>query len=285
MAHGLGSLGPSTAGPTESPADKGNGRTVPSSAISPVLCASRRTALASYQPKESDPDDEKKTGYVPVWLDNVDTLGIMRGRRLFRDRRLPGHTLQVLHPSLAACDTSTNDNDQVARRAWTVDTRRRCFLLILIPIPMPIPIALPLCLPPSSPLSLPPFSLTLIPDAPRTTFAVASFTMHGRRRWGRRGRWGWGWAQGGHKTARHAAANNAVPNRAELACVNSCGVAAASPVPRLWLSHRCQAASRRAMPPAQSIVKCIRSSRVRHARETRLPRQRARRRPVGNLLY
>ncbi|KAJ7302634.1 hypothetical protein DFH08DRAFT_977629 [Mycena albidolilacea] len=76
MAHGLGL---STTGPTESPADKGNRRTIPSSAISPALHASRRTVLASYQPKESDPDDKKKTGYVPVWLDDADTLGTMRG--------------------------------------------------------------------------------------------------------------------------------------------------------------------------------------------------------------
>jgi trehalose 6-phosphate synthase/phosphatase len=40
---------------------------------------SRRTALASYQPKASDPDDEKKTGYVPAWLDDADALGTMRG--------------------------------------------------------------------------------------------------------------------------------------------------------------------------------------------------------------
>ncbi len=27
-------------------------------------------ALRTYQPKESDPDDDKKTVYVPVWLDD-----------------------------------------------------------------------------------------------------------------------------------------------------------------------------------------------------------------------
>ncbi|KAJ7342454.1 hypothetical protein DFH08DRAFT_938365 [Mycena albidolilacea] len=70
---------PSTVGPTESLADKGNRRTVPSSAISPALRVSRCTTLASYQPKESDPDEEKKMGYVPMWLDDADALGIMRG--------------------------------------------------------------------------------------------------------------------------------------------------------------------------------------------------------------
>ncbi|KAJ7342536.1 trehalose-6-phosphate phosphatase [Mycena albidolilacea] len=56
------------AAPTESPTDKG--RTVPSSTVSPALRASLRTALQSYQPKESDPDDDRKTEYVPVWLED-----------------------------------------------------------------------------------------------------------------------------------------------------------------------------------------------------------------------
>ncbi|KAJ7312647.1 hypothetical protein DFH08DRAFT_822090 [Mycena albidolilacea] len=44
---------------TESPTDKG--RTVPSSTVSPALHASLRTTLQSYQPKESDPDNDWKT--------------------------------------------------------------------------------------------------------------------------------------------------------------------------------------------------------------------------------
>ncbi|KAJ7352013.1 hypothetical protein DFH08DRAFT_956830 [Mycena albidolilacea] len=233
---------PSTTGPTESPADKGNGRTVPSS------------------PKESDPDDKKKTGYVPVWLDDADTLGTMRdidvassmtdvsqdthyksyapannafaqavakdvaaheqqrthaphrgtlvvaiaegggdGDEEEGDGDGDGQKLELRLRMLAACDTSTNDNDRVAHRAQTADTRRRCFLLIIIPISMPIAIALPLFLPPSLPPSL--FSDTYTRhSSPDTSLVMqASFTMHGRRRWGRQGRWGWGWARGGRK--------------------------------------------------------------------------------------
>ncbi|KAF8180475.1 hypothetical protein K438DRAFT_2171479 [Mycena galopus ATCC 62051] len=212
--------GPSTAEPMESPADKGNGRTVPSSAISPALCASRHTALVSYQPKESDPDNEKKTGYIPVWLDDADVLGTMKG--IVNSSVDSGHTAAVFlahpHPYSHAHPTCTH-------------THSHC--------------------PPPLPPSLSHFSLT--PNAPRTAFAVASSTTHGRRRWGRRGRWGWGWgwARGGRKlrlTARHAAANNAAPSRTKLARVNSRGVADASPAPRLRLSHRRQAPSRRAMP-------------------------------------
>ncbi|KAJ7898233.1 hypothetical protein B0H14DRAFT_3424587 [Mycena olivaceomarginata] len=54
--------------------------------------AARVPVLASYQPKESDPDDEKKMGYVPVWLDDADVLGTMRGIDIASSaRRLPGH--------------------------------------------------------------------------------------------------------------------------------------------------------------------------------------------------
>jgi trehalose 6-phosphate synthase/phosphatase len=76
-------LSPSTptsdplAAPTESPTDKG--RTVPSSTVSPALRASLRTALQSYQPKESDPDDDRKTEYVPVWLEDSVAHGHYEG--------------------------------------------------------------------------------------------------------------------------------------------------------------------------------------------------------------
>ncbi|KAJ7766289.1 trehalose-6-phosphate phosphatase [Mycena olivaceomarginata] len=63
--------------PTESPTDKG--RTVPSSTVSPALRASLRTALQSYQPKESDPDDDRKTEYVPVWLEDSVAHGHYEG--------------------------------------------------------------------------------------------------------------------------------------------------------------------------------------------------------------
>lgn len=50
-----------------SPTDK-----VPSSAITPEDQAAFEVALADYHPRESDPDDERdrKTKYVPVWLDD-----------------------------------------------------------------------------------------------------------------------------------------------------------------------------------------------------------------------
>lgn len=43
---------------------------VPVDAISLDDRASLEVALGTFQPKESDPDDEKKTMYVPVWLDD-----------------------------------------------------------------------------------------------------------------------------------------------------------------------------------------------------------------------
>ncbi|KAJ7598894.1 trehalose-6-phosphate phosphatase [Mycena floridula] len=46
-----------------------SGETVPEDSISDKDKASLEEALKSYTPKESDPDDDKKTIYVPVWLD------------------------------------------------------------------------------------------------------------------------------------------------------------------------------------------------------------------------
>ncbi|KAJ6470460.1 trehalose-6-phosphate phosphatase [Mycena sanguinolenta] len=44
---------------------------VPTSAVSEAHREALGEALASYQPKEHDPDDDKKTEYVPVWLDDA----------------------------------------------------------------------------------------------------------------------------------------------------------------------------------------------------------------------
>ena len=43
---------------------------VPSDAVSSSDRTALDDALHTYQPKESDPDDEKKMAYVPVWLDD-----------------------------------------------------------------------------------------------------------------------------------------------------------------------------------------------------------------------
>ncbi|KAF7363218.1 Trehalose-6-phosphate phosphatase [Mycena venus] len=289
--------GPSTAEPTESPrpADKGNGRTVPS-AISPTLRAPRHTALASYQPKQSDPDNEKKTGYIPVWLDDADTLGTMRGivrldvassatdvspdthyksyapannafaqavakewregdlvwQRTSNDARTRPAGARWSSPSPRGMEMETKEREMEmgmginsrptlahARRLRYEHERQRsnCALsvdsghtaAVFLAHPHPYSHAHPTCThthshrPPPLPPSLSPFSLT--PDAPRTAFAVASSTTHGRRRWGRRGRWGWARGRQLRLTARHAAANNAAASRAKLARVDSRGVA------------------------------------------------------------
>lgn len=46
------------------------GEKIASDTVSPADKESLDRALAVYQPKESDPDDDKKTSYVPVWLDD-----------------------------------------------------------------------------------------------------------------------------------------------------------------------------------------------------------------------
>ncbi|KAJ7255827.1 trehalose 6-phosphate phosphatase [Mycena haematopus] len=43
---------------------------VPVTSVSEPHRAALREALGTYQPKESDPDDDKKTVYVPVWLED-----------------------------------------------------------------------------------------------------------------------------------------------------------------------------------------------------------------------
>lgn len=43
---------------------------IPSHTVSDDDKAALDEALSTYQPKESDPDDDKKTSYVPVWLDD-----------------------------------------------------------------------------------------------------------------------------------------------------------------------------------------------------------------------
>ncbi|KAF8205365.1 glycosyltransferase family 20 protein [Mycena galopus ATCC 62051] len=43
---------------------------VPAASVGDAHRAALIEALGTYQPKESDPDDDKKTAYVPVWLDD-----------------------------------------------------------------------------------------------------------------------------------------------------------------------------------------------------------------------
>lgn len=43
---------------------------ISSDTVSPKDRAALQEALASYQPKESDPDDDRKMTYLPVWLDD-----------------------------------------------------------------------------------------------------------------------------------------------------------------------------------------------------------------------
>ncbi|KAJ6615117.1 trehalose-6-phosphate phosphatase [Mycena sp. CBHHK59/15] len=47
------------------------GERVPSESVSDADRAALEDALATYTPKESDPDDDRKTVYVPVWLDDA----------------------------------------------------------------------------------------------------------------------------------------------------------------------------------------------------------------------
>ncbi|KAJ7841708.1 hypothetical protein B0H14DRAFT_2240140, partial [Mycena olivaceomarginata] len=69
---------PST--PTSDPAaTESPGHTVPSSTVSPALHASLRTTLQSYQPKESDLDNDWKTEYMPVWLEDGVAHGYYEG--------------------------------------------------------------------------------------------------------------------------------------------------------------------------------------------------------------
>jgi trehalose 6-phosphate synthase/phosphatase len=46
------------------------GERVPMNSISQEDKYSLQDALATYTPREADPDDDKKTHYVPVWLDD-----------------------------------------------------------------------------------------------------------------------------------------------------------------------------------------------------------------------
>jgi hypothetical protein len=46
------------------------GENIPTDLISEEDKAALETALRTYQPREADPDDDKKTLYIPVWLDD-----------------------------------------------------------------------------------------------------------------------------------------------------------------------------------------------------------------------
>lgn len=63
------------------------GENVPTSSVGDSERESLQDALNVYQPKESDPDDDKKTVYVPVWLDD----DIARGH-------YEGYSKQILWP-------------------------------------------------------------------------------------------------------------------------------------------------------------------------------------------
>lgn len=53
--------------------------TVPLSAISEDDRLALETSLQTYQPQEADPDDERKTTYIPVWVDEKDAHGHYEG--------------------------------------------------------------------------------------------------------------------------------------------------------------------------------------------------------------
>lgn len=52
---------------------------IPSNSISKEDRAGLEKSLQTYQPRESDPDDDRKTTYVPVWLDDKEAHGHYEG--------------------------------------------------------------------------------------------------------------------------------------------------------------------------------------------------------------
>ena len=72
---------------------------VPSDAISSSDRAALDDALRTYQPKESDPDDDKKMAYVPVWLDETVAHGHYDG---YCKQSAP-ESSSYLHAFLTAC--------------------------------------------------------------------------------------------------------------------------------------------------------------------------------------
>ena len=73
------------ASPSADPSPSGLGSSsqqqmrVPTSAVSELQREALGEALALYQPKEHDPNDDKKTEYVPVWLDDAVAHGHYEG--------------------------------------------------------------------------------------------------------------------------------------------------------------------------------------------------------------
>ena len=53
--------------------------TVPLSSISEEDRTALEKSLQTYQPREADPDDERKTTYIPVWVDTKDAHGHYEG--------------------------------------------------------------------------------------------------------------------------------------------------------------------------------------------------------------
>jgi trehalose 6-phosphate synthase/phosphatase len=53
--------------------------TVPLSSISEEDRLALENSLRTYQPQEADPDDERKTTYIPVWVDAKDARGHYEG--------------------------------------------------------------------------------------------------------------------------------------------------------------------------------------------------------------
>ena len=53
--------------------------TVPLSSISAEDRLALENSLQTYQPREADPDDERKSTYIPVWVDEKDAHGHYEG--------------------------------------------------------------------------------------------------------------------------------------------------------------------------------------------------------------
>lgn len=53
--------------------------TIPSNTVSKEDRAGLEECLKTYQPRESDPDDDRKTTYIPVWLDDKEAHGHYEG--------------------------------------------------------------------------------------------------------------------------------------------------------------------------------------------------------------
>lgn len=87
------------------------GERVPASSISQEDKDSLEEALATYIPREADPDDDKKTQYIPVWQDDKVAHGHYDGycktsklTSLPKKFRVSGRVMASFLPSLLSFD-------------------------------------------------------------------------------------------------------------------------------------------------------------------------------------